>query len=122
MFPPRSFPMSRPIFAWKLAVAVLLMGSTAIRADEPFAGIKGDKTLVVWAAPVNLMQRGGSALTIDDGRTHFDGVVFGELAPARWMAGSDFHRRTLHSQDAVPKETADAKTLVQIAISYRGNE
>lgn len=81
-----------------------------------------DKTLVVWAAPANLAQHGGSALTIDDHQSHFDGIVFAERAPARWMAGSDYHRRTEPKQDAWPAETADAKTTVQIAIVYRGKE
>ena len=36
----------------------------------------------------------------------FDGIVFGELSPAKWMAGSDFHRRTDRRQDAWPAETA----------------
>ena len=45
-----------------------------------------DKTLVVWAAPANLTQRAGSALTIDDEQSHFDGIVFGEITPRKWMA------------------------------------
>ena len=89
---------------------------------EPFSGISGDKTLVVWASPANLTQRGGSALTIDDRKSHFDAIVFGEIAPSRWMAGSDFYRRTMREQDAVPAETVGADTVVQIAIVYRGNE
>lgn len=81
-----------------------------------------DKTLVVWVAPANLSQRGGSALTIDDNRSHFDGIVFGERAPGKWMAGSDFFRRTAKDQDAWPAETADAATFVQVAVVYRGKE
>jgi sucrose-6-phosphate hydrolase SacC (GH32 family) len=81
-----------------------------------------DKTLVVWAAPANLDQSGGSALTIDDQRQNFDGIVFGELAPARWMAGSNLFRRTNQNQKDVPPETADAKTFVQIAVVYKGRE
>ena len=79
-----------------------------------------DKTLVVWAAPANLTQRGGSVLTIEDGREHFDAIVFGELAPSKWMAGSDFFRRTPKDQAGFPTETADAKTFVQIATVYAG--
>lgn len=81
-----------------------------------------DKTLVVWAAPANLTQRGGSVLTLDDQQSHFDGIVFGEIAPARWMGGSDFYRRTEKQQDAWPAETAGPNTQVQIALVYRGNE
>lgn len=81
-----------------------------------------DKTLVAWVAPANLTQGGGSVLTIDDNQSHFDGIVFGELAEARWMGGSEGFARTQKDQAAFPAETADAKTFVQIAIVYHGNE
>lgn len=79
-----------------------------------------DKTLVVWAAPADLEQRAGSALTLDDLQSHFDGIIFGELAPGKWMAGSDFHRRSPQDQSDYPAETADADTFVQVAIVYEG--
>src|ERR1022692_3855117 len=81
-----------------------------------------DKTLVVWAAPSNLVQLAGSALTIDDGQSHFDGVVFGELTPRKWMAGSDNLQRTQKEQATWPAENAVGKTFVQIAIVYRGRD
>jgi beta-fructofuranosidase len=81
-----------------------------------------DKTLVVWAAPANLEQRGGSALTIEDRSNHFDGIVFGELAPGKWMAGSDTYSRTLQDQGTVEAETAAPGAFVQIAIVYHGSE
>ena len=81
-----------------------------------------DKTLVAWVAPAGLTQRGGSALTIDDVASHFDGIVFGELSPKRWMAGSDFFRRTKQDQAAWPEETADPRSVVQVAIAYKGQE
>lgn len=81
-----------------------------------------DKTLVVWAAPANLTQQGGSALTLDDGATHFDGVVLGEITPGRWMPGSDQYRRTQRDQGSWPAETADAGTFIGLAIVYRDRE
>jgi hypothetical protein len=42
----------------------------------------GDKTLVAWVYLDNTTQRGGSALTLDDQASHFDGIIFGERAPA----------------------------------------
>ena len=81
-----------------------------------------DKTLVVWVAPANLTQRGGSALTLEDSRGHFDGIVFGEIAPGKWMAGSDMFSRTQKDQTQYPAETADANTFVQIAIVYKGKQ
>ncbi|MBD3176810.1 MAG: hypothetical protein GF320_16650 [Armatimonadia bacterium] len=84
------------------------------------AGTIVDKTLVVWASPSTLDQAGGSALTLDDMASRFDGIVFGELRPSTWMAGSDLHRRTQTDQTEYPVE-ADA-ALVQIAIAYRGSQ
>jgi len=80
-----------------------------------------DKTLVVWVAPANLNHRGGSALTIQSG-DRFDGVVFGELQAGKWMAGSDYHKRTQRAQDDYAPETADDKTMVQIAIAYNADK
>jgi len=77
-----------------------------------------DKTLVVWFAPANLTHRGGSALTIQSG-DQFDGIVLGELQPGKWMAGSDYHKRTEKAQDKYVRETADSKTMVQMAIVYK---
>ena len=80
-----------------------------------------DKTLVAWVTLANLTQRGGSALTIEDGKDHFDGIVFGEIAPGKWMAGSDFYARTTQNQSDTPTETA-TNTLIQVAITYQGRE
>ena len=79
-----------------------------------------DKTLVVWASPSNLTQRGGSALTLDDGASHFDGIVFGELTPSKWMSGSEYYSRTEKEQIHWPAEVVDADSFVQIAIVYQG--
>ena len=80
-----------------------------------------DKTLVVWVALADLTHRGGSALTIQSG-DQFDGIVFGELQSGKWMAGSDYHKRTERAQDQYTAETTDSKTMVQIAIVYKGDE
>jgi beta-fructofuranosidase len=77
-----------------------------------------DKTLVSWVALANTSQQGGSALTIQRG-DQFDGIVFGEKVPGKWMAGSDFYSRTQRDRQANP---ADSKTFVQIAIVYKGND
>lgn len=79
-----------------------------------------DKTLVVWIAPADLTHRGGSALTIQSG-DQFDGIVFGELRAGKWMAGSDYHKRTEKAQDKYVRETADSKTMVQMAVVYKDN-
>ncbi len=56
---------------------------------------------------MSIQTRGGST---------FDAIVFGERQPSRWMAGSDFFRRTRDHDGAV--EIVSPGTLVQIAISY----
>ena len=104
--------------AFCLTVLALLSAPASLGAAENLR----DKTLVAWVSPATLTQRGGSALTIDDVASHFDGIVFGELAPKRWMAGSDSFRRTQRDQGGWPEETADAKTVVQVAIAYKGKE
>lgn len=77
-----------------------------------------DKTLVAWVTLANLTQRGGSALTIEDTQARFDGIVFGELSPGKWMAGSDFYKRTQRDQSGYPEESAAPNSLIQIAIVY----
>ncbi len=77
-----------------------------------------EKTLVAWVRLGNLTQRGGSVLTVETPDGAFDGIVFGEKAPGRWMAGSEFFHRTADRQADWPAETAGPGELVQIAIAY----
>jgi sucrose-6-phosphate hydrolase SacC (GH32 family) len=105
--------MKNILFA--LAATPLLV--PAVQAGDPFP--IADKTLVVWAAPANLTQRGGSALTVEKGGGVFDAIGFGEIAAGKWMAGSNGFARTEKVQQA-PAETADGKTFVQVAVVYRG--
>ena len=86
-------------------VAILLAGIVAeVRAaarERPL----GDKTLVVWASPTNLTQRGGTALTLDaNGTDRFDGIVFGEIEPRVWMPGSNNYSRTARGQSDWPRK------------------
>jgi len=80
-----------------------------------------DKTLVSWVTLDNTTQQSGSALTIQAG-DKFDGIVFGEKAVGKWMAGSNYYARTQGDQQANAVEKADAKTLIQMAIVYQGNQ
>jgi sucrose-6-phosphate hydrolase SacC (GH32 family) len=107
--------MKRILF---VASTTILLTSPAHAADDVRIA---DKTLVVWAAPANLAQRGGSALTLEKDGGVFDAIVLGEIAPGKWMAGSDGFSRTEKDQRA-PPETADARTFVQIAIAYEGSQ
>ncbi len=113
--------MNRSWVFTMVAMAVLQTLWVSGACSESPAGLK-DKTLVVWAAPSNLEQHGGTALTIDNGDGAFDGIVFGELEARRWMAGSNGFARTNKEQGAWPEETAGPDTFVQMAIVYRGSE
>ena len=76
-----------------------------------------EKTLEAWVALSNLKQRGGGVIGLDtpEGR-FFDSIVFGEINPKHWMAGSDFFRR---SQDpGGPPEDATVQQLIHVAIVY----
>jgi hypothetical protein len=104
--------------AWRMSLPV----EKSFALSKPRVAPVRDKTLVAWAAPATLDQAGGGVLTLEGPNDLFDSIVFGEAAPRRWMAGSDFFRRTFLHQDAWPQETADARTLVQIAVVYRGRQ
>lgn len=101
-----------------LACLLCVLLGAKVAAEEPLH----DKTLVVWASPASLDQRGGSALTLDGWHGRFDGIVFGEIAPRRWMAGSTGFLRTSREQDSWPVETVAPGEVVQIAVAYRGQE
>jgi beta-fructofuranosidase len=59
---------------------------------------------------------------MDDGSDNFDGIVFGEICPRRWMAGSEVFSRTETEQEQWPEASTRADEFVQMAISYRGQE
>jgi len=103
-----------------LPVLAATLGSLAARGAEKPA--IAEKTLVVWVAPANLSQRGGSVLTLEKPGGTFDAIVFGELAASTWMAGSNGFARTQKAQESSPPETAAGKGLVQIAIVYQGKQ
>ncbi|MCC7374681.1 MAG: GH32 C-terminal domain-containing protein [Verrucomicrobiales bacterium] len=104
----------------RLLPIVLLLSVPVLAAEAPPLR---DKTFVVWVAPANLTQRGGGVLTVQTpGGSTFDSMVFGELSPGKWMAGSDGFARTQRDQAAVAPESTDPRTLVQIAVVYQGNQ
>ena len=105
-----------------LAIAILFIFTAPLLlfADKPED--LGDKTLVTWVAPANLTQRGGSALTLEKEGGIFDGVVFGELSQAKWMAGSENFSRTQSRQNDYHSETAGVDEVVQLAVVYRGKQ
>ncbi|MHB8972371.1 MAG: GH32 C-terminal domain-containing protein [Pirellulaceae bacterium] len=125
-------PASRREKIWGQPVIHVNTWTTMLLVLAVFAGpagafgqektVIGDKTLVAWVSPANLTQRGGSALTIEKSGGVFDAIVFGEIAPSKWMAGSDGFKRTKLEQEDFAAETADNQTLVSIAIVYQGQQ
>lgn len=113
-------------FGWlaasPVAIAMILSALNCLAASGAEKTVIADKTLVVWVAPANLTQRGGSVLTIEKPGGIFDAIVFGELAEAKWMAGSEMFKRTQKDQASFPTETADSQSLVQIAVVYQGQQ
>ncbi|HPM80806.1 MAG TPA: hypothetical protein PLF81_08900 [Candidatus Anammoximicrobium sp.] len=115
-------PWSRLLPFLQLAISAAVT-TTAVGGEPRRAPLQlADKTLVAWVCLADTAQRGGSAVTLMEGED-FDAIVFGERAPGRWMAGSDFFRRTQgeREQQDNSAETADAKTLVQIAAVWSGD-
>src|SRR6056297_155711 len=110
------FPLSVALLSAAL-LATVSLSPLATAQESPGKRTGVEKTLVVWAAPGNLSQRGGSALTIQSG-DRFDGIVLGERLLRKWMPGSNNYDRTAVNQIQWPSETADAETLVQIAVVY----
>jgi len=106
--------------ARSLAVPLVFVVIGSFSANSAEQQRVTDKSLVTWVAPANRTQRGGSVLTIEKSGGVFDGIVFGELAPSKWMAGSNGFARTDKAQNGLAAETADRHTFVQIAVVYRG--
>jgi beta-fructofuranosidase len=79
-----------------------------------------DKTLVAWVMPADVTHQGGSVLTIDDGFSHFDAIVYGERIKGRWMAGSDSFRRSGAETSSCQLTGAGPAPFIQIAIIYKG--
>jgi beta-fructofuranosidase len=123
MITPQRFHLyTRRTVAETLVFGWAMMSVPGVLAQQGPQKTITDKTLVAWASPANLTQRGGTVLTLDNQASAFDGIIFGEIAPGRWMAGSDFFRRSQREQTANPAETAGPDADVQIAIVYNGQE
>jgi hypothetical protein len=92
-------------------------GKTGFFRTPPLTFDLKAKTLEAWVKLDNLTQRGGGVISIQtpDGG-EFDAIVFGEREPGRWMAGSDFFRRTQPFGAAEEKDAA--KEFVHLAITY----
>ncbi|MCL5098419.1 MAG: GH32 C-terminal domain-containing protein [Candidatus Omnitrophica bacterium] len=106
-----------------LAIACVLSSLPALQAESASKRtVLTDKTLVAWVCFTNVIQRGGSVLTLENPGGEFDAMVFGEIKPGKWMAGSDYFRRTQQDQDLWPNDPGSTNALIQLAIVYRGRQ
>jgi hypothetical protein len=96
---------------------LILDGKSAYVATAPLDRELKQKTLEAWLTLADLSQAGGAAIslqTLDGGA--FDAIVYGEREPRRWMAGSEFYRRT--QPFGGQEEAASAGQLIHMAIVY----
>ena len=76
-----------------------------------------EKTLEAWVSLSNLDQRGGGVIGLDTPKEQiFDSIVFGEINPGHWLAGSDFYHRSQDPGGTV--ETAQPGEFIHIVIVY----
>ena len=88
------------------------------------------KTLEAWVVLDNLQQQGGGLLSIQSENGElFDSLVFAELDPGRWLAGSEYHARTKPFRgqeevegDEVPVHFAVTYALDGSVVAYRNGE
>lgn len=97
---------------------LVLDGKSAFLRTAPLQISLTAKTLETWASPANLDQRGGGVLGLESTPEHgFDTIVFAEKEPRRWVAGSEFFKRSSIVQNAAD-ETAKPGELVHLAVTY----
>ncbi|TLD70877.1 DUF1553 domain-containing protein [Phragmitibacter flavus] len=85
-------------------------GSATLLAD----GFK-EKSLEAWVMLADVAQRGGGVVSVETANgSVFDGLVFGEMVPGEWIAGSNNHLRTQCLEG--PVEEADK--LVHLVVVY----
>ncbi|MCE5187264.1 MAG: LamG domain-containing protein, partial [Planctomycetaceae bacterium] len=101
---------------------MLLVLLSVVSILEAGIGAIQDKTLVAWVRLGNLDQRGSGVLTLTEcsAEDHFDSITYAERESGKWMAGSEYWRRTQPDQSMQQTETADQGTVVKIVIVYAG--
>ena len=104
----------------KIKDGALVLNGSGMALSQPIDSDVTDKTLEVWVQLDSLKQQGGGVLTIQTLGGHvFDSITFAELKNREWLAGSDFHRRTM-AFDGDAEKQAD-QTVVHLAIVYKAD-
>ena len=96
---------------------LILNGKDAFLQSAPLAKTLEAKTLEAWVKLPELNQRAGGVISIERTDVHgFDALVFGERQPKKWIAGSNFFKRT-HDLEA-PLENAKPEAWIHVAAAY----
>jgi len=96
---------------------LILDGKATSMRTSPLQHNIREKTLEAWVSLANFSQRGIGVIGLDTpGDQFFDSIVFGEIKPKHWMAGSDYFRRT--QEPGGIEETTPPEKLVHMAIVY----
>jgi mono/diheme cytochrome c family protein len=97
--------------------ALVLDGKGSFLRTEALPDGMVARTLEAWVSPANLEQRGGGVVAVEMAKGHaFDALVFGEKEAGKWMAGSEFFKRS--QQTNGPAEDTAPGALVHVAVSY----
>ncbi len=98
----------------------LVLDGASFVATPPLDRPLSEKTLTAWVQLARFDQAGGSAISVEtlNGGV-FDGLVYGEQTPRRWMAGSNNFARTRPFAGSDEVEAVDRP--VHIALVYRAD-
>jgi len=109
---------ARPVGQAVLQDGALICRKGGHAISEPLQVTLKEKTLEAWVQLDTLEQRGGGILSIQSRNGDvFDAIVFGEMTPGEWLAGSDFFHRTKTFHGPREKEATDRP--VHLAVTYQ---
>ncbi|MEE3372662.1 MAG: DUF1553 domain-containing protein [Planctomycetota bacterium] len=96
---------------------LILDGIAASMRTAPLDRDLQEKTLEAWVSLSRLNQGGGGVVGVDTPNGQFfDSIVYGEINPRHWMAGSEGFRRT--QDPGGPEETAQPGEMIHLVIVY----
>ncbi len=105
----------------KIENGMLIVNGRGFAESVPLKQPLSEKTLEAWVILDDLNQRGGGVMSLETiGGATFDAIVYGERAPKRWMAGSNFFRRTKPFGGVEEKEAHQKPTHLAIVYSRDG--
>lgn len=95
---------------------LVLNGGKGYAATHHQSFLLGEKTIEAWVKLDGLDQKAGAAISVHSTDNEFDAIVYAERKPRRWMAGSDFFKRT--TDLSVPAEDTADNEFIHMAITY----